>query len=285
MMKCCLCTDPETEDNLIFTCHNCSVSVHALCYGIEDPEQNWRCSPCQKNISEPVICELCHQSKGAFKPTSCGKWAHTICALFTEGVRFDDNTKMEPINISYISKTKRNKECSFCAQKKGFCGLCANSSCSNRIHVTCAQQNKCLQEVTNKSDNSLKFRAYCLVHKPKDSKRLSIGFVRKMVERKEKKEKDEKRAQSSSMNASWLMTNTIRDENALKSIKENADPHAKVLCIKAKPANRDHKQQKNSNSTFIIPKKPLSQPNSKPLASKGTIQILHVYLDCEYSNL
>lgn len=125
-MECSLCTDPEMDDNLIYTCHNCSLSVHALCYGIVDSGLMWLCSPCQMNISGSILCELCHQNNGAFKPTTHGKWAHTLCALFTEGVYFEDMEKMEPINISHISKSKKNQKCSFCTQEKGFCGHAQN---------------------------------------------------------------------------------------------------------------------------------------------------------------
>lgn len=191
-MECSLCTNPEMDDNSIYTCQNCSSSFYALCYGIVDPGLMWLCSPCQMNVSGSILCELCHQNNGAFKPTTRGKWAHTLCALFTEDVYFEDNTKMEPINISNISKSKQNKKCSFCTHEKGFCGYCSKHDCPNRIHITCAQQNKCLEEVTNVTDNSLKFRAYCMDHKPKNSKRLSFGFVRKIVDKKKTKNKRRK---------------------------------------------------------------------------------------------
>lgn len=259
-MKCSLCTDPETDDNLVFCCNNCSVSVHALCYGIEDPGLMWLCSPCQLNILESVMCELCHQTDGAFKPTTSGKWVHTICALFTEGVRFENKFKMEPVDISHISKSKQNKKCSFCTQKKGFCERCSKRDCSNRIHITCAQQSKCLQEISNKQDDSLKFRAYCYEHKPKDSKRLSVGFVRKMVDKKGKKEKDEKRAQSSNLNADWLMTTTARPLE-LHQEKSSSD--------KMSNAHKEKKQQTISNGTSMAaPEKPLSQMNKN--TSKGS---------------
>lgn len=270
-MECSLCTDPETIDNLIFTCLKCSVKVHALCYGIEDPESTWLCSPCEKNVSGSIICELCHQNDGAFKPTSCGKWCHAICALFTEGVRFEDETKMEPINISRISKSKRNKECSFCTQKKGFCGLCSKHNCPNRIHITCAQQNKCLQEVKNDSDDSLKFRAYCLEHKPKDLKRLSLGFVRKMVNRKNKKEKELKNAQSSHMNANWLMkTASEHMDNALETVGEHVVQPEEATGAKPKSSNKGQHQKKNFASTSISATTILSPRTNKTTdTSKG----------------
>lgn len=253
-MVCSLCTDPETDDNLIFTCQKCSVSVHALCYGIKNPGLGWLCSPCQKGISKSVMCELCHQKSGAFKPTTCGKWVHSICALFLEGVTFVNITKMEPVNISQVSKSKRNKMCSFCAQKKGFCGYCSKHKCTNRIHITCAQQNKCLEEVENKTDNSLKFYAFCMEHKPKNSKRLSIGFSTKMVE---KKEKEKMRAQSSNQNAHWLVNTVFYDkQNALKTIKENTD-HSKE-----KPSKKNVQIQKQI-------KQPLPQTNTT--TAKGMI--------------
>lgn len=105
--KCILCVDQETPDNRIFNCKGCGLSVHCLCYGISETVEmdDWLCSPCVSKPSEPVFCELCPQSNGALKKTSCGKWVHVLCALFTEGAIFEDLNQMEPIDISQISRS------------------------------------------------------------------------------------------------------------------------------------------------------------------------------------
>lgn len=132
---------------------------------------------CISGKTEPQ-CKLCLQKGGAFKKTKCGGFVHVICALFTEGVYFEDVTAMEPLNISRVPKSMRNKECAFCLKTIGFCPHCSNYKCKNRIHISCAQQNNCLKEHT-KSDGTLKFRAYCQDHKPgKSSRRISSVFVR-----------------------------------------------------------------------------------------------------------
>lgn len=182
---------------------------------------------------------------------------------------------MEPINIRYIPKSKLNKDCSICHQKKGYCNLCDKAECPNRIHVTCAQQNKCLQEVTSKKDKSIAFRAYCMNHKPKDAKRLSIGFVRQMVDKKVQKEMNEKRVQSSNMNANWLLNGPIHEKQQLESIKENANGFEKM----GENADKNRKQHTvNNNTTRIQSKKPMAQKNEEPSKLQGLFRIQQLLL-------
>lgn len=259
MVNCSLCTDPEMDDNLIHTCQKCSVSVHALCYGIEDPGSKWLCSLCQKNISGSVKCALCHQKDGAFKPTTCGKWVHAVCALFTEGVYFKDNQKMEPVNIRQVPAINFGQKCAFCTHKYGACGNCSKDGCKNHIHVTCAQKKNCLEEITNVSDNlSLKFRAYCLQHKPKNSKRLSFGFVREIVDRKGRKETEQKRAKGLNMNARWLLNAAFAKQYALDPIMENEQRKKEKSDTKKKSANEKSTQKENRDPLCAVgPKKAL----------------------------
>lgn len=264
MVQCSLCTDPEVEDNLIYTCQKCSVSVHSLCYGIINPGSNWLCSLCQKNISGSVKCELCHQKNGAFKPTTCGKWVHTLCALFTEGVYFQNNQKMEPVNIRGVPVSNRNQKCSFCTRKDGVCGNCSKDDCTNHVHITCAQRQNCLEEVTSVPNKSLKFRAYCLAHKPKNSKRLSFGFVREIVDRKGQKGAEKERAQSSNLNARWLLNAAFDKQNALAPIKENKQRE------KEKTAIKESTQKKNSDKTSnVVGMKNVSNTKINAVALKG----------------
>lgn len=207
-IKCSVCKDPDTLENSIVVCQICSVSVHKFCYGNETPDENFKCSPCLSGKENPV-CKLCSQGGSAFKKTVCGGWIHVICALFTGDVIFEDINRMEPINISNLLDSKRNRTCSFCSKNVGFCCLCSQTKCKNRIHITCAQNKDCLKEISSPSDNSIKFRAYCLDHKPFDSsRRISSGFVNVIVGKKHK----EKKKQS---------TKERRKEQANGSNKEN----------------------------------------------------------------
>lgn len=219
--KCDLCTDPDTSNNPIFTCIDCDVSVHVLCYGILNEEkENWKCSPCENGCTEHVSCELCLQKKGALKQTTSGKWVHTICALFTDGVIFVDFERMEPIDISKVSKTKRGQTCAYCLEIKGYCCWCSRQKCKNRIHITCAQKAKGLKEYINE-DDSIKFRAYCGDHKPVN-RRLSSVSVRGMA--KKKKDDDKKRKEiGSRMNADWIMSQT-NSKSKSENFMTNAAP-------------------------------------------------------------
>lgn len=211
--KCSLCVDPETSDNPIFNCKSCGVYVHKCCYGIEniDADEIWKCSPCKVGISESVICELCLQSDGAFKPTCAGKWVHVVCALFTDGVIFENKDKMEPINLSNVSKNKLNKTCGYCLKAEGFCCLCSQKKCPQRIHITCAQRNNGIEEKVNEKDDSIKFRAYCSVHKRSNSnRRLSSGSVRGIMKEKGKHKKV--LAQSSILNGNWISDVLSKDD-------------------------------------------------------------------------
>lgn len=180
--KCVVCTDPETSNNQIFCCSDCEISVHKLCYGIIDEcIDPWWCSPCNMNQHEPC-CELCLKTGGALKKTTCGKWVHVICALFTVGVKFQNKTLMEPVNISKIPTTNRNKKCMFCSKAHGVSCKCTQTNCDGWLHITCAQKANCLKEV-NEKNNKIAFRAYCVEHKPVDDsfRRLSSIFVRESL--------------------------------------------------------------------------------------------------------
>lgn len=178
--KCVVCTDPETPTNPIYFCIKCEINVHMLCYGIDidDCLDSWWCSPCNVGQCNPS-CELCFKKGGALKKSSCGKWVHVICALFTEGVEFKDKAVMEPINISKIPEINRNKTCIFCSEAIGQCCKCNQPNCDKWLHITCGQKNNCLREI-NEKRNKLSFRAYCSEHKPVDetSRRISSTFVR-----------------------------------------------------------------------------------------------------------
>lgn len=167
--ECSLCQDPETSENPIIACSECNLKVHILCYGIELVDENWKCSPCTAGASEPV-CKLCVQSGGALKKTTCGGWAHVLCGLFTEGCKFIDCNAMEPVDISHVSDSKRNKTCMFCKNDRGFAPSCSKNKCVNRLHISCAHKNGCLKEDTGRNEK-IKFRAYCLEHKPTESNR------------------------------------------------------------------------------------------------------------------
>lgn len=264
--KCSVCKDPEIPENSIFVCSICSVSVHKFCYGIETPNEDFKCSPCLSGKLNPV-CKLCCKSGSAFKKTVCGGWVHVICALFTSDVSFEDVNRMEPINISSLSQTKRNQTCSFCLKTVGFCCLCSNSKCKNRFHITCAQDKDCLKEIINKDDDSIKFRAYCSDHKPIDSyRRISSVFVNVIVEKKQKnkptelkkkntektkeKKKDEKNRKNKSdhSNSAWI-TERVKS----KCIQDNSNMNSIINISSDDQLTSENEKQTISNSMWWDP--------------------------------
>lgn len=122
MAACSVCEDDITAENPLYRCTVCGVQVHKLCYGIEEPIENWKCSPCR--LGKSVSCQLCFQKSGTMKRTKCRRWAHVVCALFTSGVTFLDETTMEPIDISKLPSSKQNKICAFCYNSRGYTSQC-----------------------------------------------------------------------------------------------------------------------------------------------------------------
>lgn len=181
--KCVVCddNDEETSDNPIFVCEDCSIGVHKLCYGITTPSGDadpWWCSPCSIGRHSEAICELCSQSCGALKRTTCGRWVHVICSLFIEGTMFKNKNRMEPVDISSVAQKNHGKKCNFCSKVCGVCCKCSEPNCDQFLHVTCGQKNKCLKEKTNPKNHKIIFEAFCRQHKPKaSSRRISSVFI------------------------------------------------------------------------------------------------------------
>lgn len=242
--RCSLCTESETFENPVLNCDSCNLKVHVLCYGAEYLEGVWKCSPCQSNELK-VECKLCIQVGGALKKTTCGGWVHVLCGLFTEGCRFMDVNQMEPVDISRVSNSKRNKKCSFCGNKTGFSPLCQKSKCKNRLHISCAHKSGCLKEEKDNYDK-LKFRAYCIDHKPNSSsRRISSEFVRVAVlkknEIKEKKaEKKSEKENSSASNTQWLV------KESLKAIEASAVSKSAIEKSARKRSSKKRNQPINA---------------------------------------
>lgn len=253
-VSCSLCMDPETSENPIIVCVGCDLKVHVLCYGIESFNENWMCSPCAEG-AEQAVCKLCVQDGGALKKTTCGGWAHVLCALFIEGCSFLDNNLMEPVDISNVTDSKRNKTCMFCQTDRGFAPSCQRSKCKNRLHISCANKNGCLKEEEDKVSKRIKFRAYCLNHKPTDSdRRISAEFVRGAVMKKHKQraKKSEKvkesarenseKEKSSTMNIQWLMQKSLNaNESSLNSKRKRENEPSTS-------DGDDHSKQRKTNS-------------------------------------
>lgn len=272
--SCSVCTDPEDQGNKLFVCKNCGVYIHALCYGIDievEPLDHWVCSPCRSGIVEPT-CVLCLQKTGAMKITSNNDWVHVICALFTEGVFFEDENDMEPVNLSAVSQSKQNKTCDYCLKAVGFCSLCSKSKCEKRIHVTCAQRNKCTIEITKEKDNSIDFRAYCANHKPSKSKRrVSSKFVRSVVVKKGQKAFKKKYSRSANQNADWILKNQTK-EDSLVCEKFVAGSSNGAICDELQSHSSD-KENTSCNEKIAQKEKKLAVKNQSNAKSSELVDI------------
>lgn len=251
---CSVCTDSSTEENPIYACSNCAIKVHVQCYGIQVDAANFKCNPCISTIAEPQ-CKLCLKtSVGAFKKTNCGGFVHVVCALWTEGVFFENVKLMEPVDISCVPSSMRNKECSFCLETSGFCPDCSKYKCKKRIHISCAQKESCLKE-EEKSDASIKFRAYCLDHKPvKSSRRISSVFVQKktMVQNREAVEAANKKKddveKSAALNSNWILkesNHSKHDEKSKRACEYNEntdDAPPKKIKVDRRRNGTNHKE-------------------------------------------
>lgn len=235
--NCSVCTDLETPENCIVTCVVCDTKVHMLCYGVDTFEETWKCSPCSQGKLNRV-CKLCVRAGGCMKQTVCNMWVHVVCALFTDGVVFIDNNRMEPVDISKVSNSKRNKTCVFCKTTDGFCCLCSKSKCKNRLHISCAKESDCLKEL-DQNDGKIKFRAYCPEHRPTESaRRISALFVRGALDRIVSKNKKQQQEQSAQINSDWISQSGAE----VVGLSKSTESHFSENAVHREPEKNQPKQ-------------------------------------------
>ncbi|RUS81591.1 hypothetical protein EGW08_010643 [Elysia chlorotica] len=172
---CCVCSDERgwSENPLVY-CDGagCNVAVHQACYGIvQVPTGPWFCRKCesQERVAR-VKCELCPQRAGALKRTDSGGWCHVVCALYIPEACFANVQTMEPIVLNAVPTERFNKICYICEEQKrdtkataGACMQCNRTSCKQYFHVTCAQAQGLLCEVTGSYEN-VTYCGYCSHH-------------------------------------------------------------------------------------------------------------------------
>ena len=175
---CCVCLTGPEEDNVI-ECDSCGITIHEGCYGAtptdpdnEEIDMTWFCEPCVANLDE-LQCELCPNKNGVMKHTDSGKFAHLVCALYSDGIGFNDTVKLEPIITTDIPPSKFGyKKCDLCEDTRfAFTGLvveCDAGLCKSSFHITCAQKLGYLMENSSEDIKTNPFFAYCKVHVDKD---------------------------------------------------------------------------------------------------------------------
>ncbi len=112
-MLCCVCNDHDADKgDVLVMCDGCNMAVHQHCYGVyELPIATWLCTRCQARETA-CVCVLCGGRYGGMKPTTDGRWAHVLCALWFPEVSFKDSYLRDPIDgIDKIQADKWNKVC------------------------------------------------------------------------------------------------------------------------------------------------------------------------------
>src|SRR5206468_221157 len=115
---CCVCKSGDShEDNPILYCDGCDMAAHIACVGVLSvPSGDWLCARCESGytIDDPKAqCVLCGRTGGAVqivdKSPGTGldlQWCHVNCAIWTEGVFFDDIETRQPIcGLNKIDKS------------------------------------------------------------------------------------------------------------------------------------------------------------------------------------
>jgi hypothetical protein len=95
--------DPGEDNEMIYCEGPCGQCVHTHCYGLDAvPNGDFYCESCleinlQKNYvkndkEEKPRCVLCRKSTGMMKKSTCDRWVHLVCVLFTS--KFHNNLQL-----------------------------------------------------------------------------------------------------------------------------------------------------------------------------------------------
>lgn len=163
----CESTDGDPSDPIVL-CDGCDLMVHTTCYGHPFtngvPEGDWFCAQCLAKPQNPLSCSLCPVTGGALKPTSDGKWAHLVCALFVPEVFFTDPEGREGIDCSKVPKRRWERKCYICKSRNGCAIDCSEPKCPLAFHVTCGlEQDLCIEYNQGRTKGAI-VAGFCRVH-------------------------------------------------------------------------------------------------------------------------
>lgn len=134
----------EDGTSLLISCSQCSVRVHASCYGVDPAAVNsdWKCARCQANALTENCC-LCSLRGGALQKANNNKWVHVLCAVAVLEARFVNITDRSPVDLSGIPLQRFKLKCYYCKKRmkkaSGCCVQCSHGRCPTAYHPTCAQ--------------------------------------------------------------------------------------------------------------------------------------------------
>ncbi|TWW72745.1 Lysine-specific demethylase 4A [Takifugu flavidus] len=135
----------EDGTSRLVSCRQCSVRVHASCYGVSGDEEeldNWLCARCEANAITEDCC-LCSLRGGALQRANGDKWVHVLCAITVLEARFVNVMERAPVDLSAIPLPRFRLKCVYCRKRmkrlKGCCVQCSHGRCSTAFHPSCAQ--------------------------------------------------------------------------------------------------------------------------------------------------
>uniref|UniRef100_A0A674P901 [histone H3]-trimethyl-L-lysine(9) demethylase n=1 Tax=Takifugu rubripes TaxID=31033 RepID=A0A674P901_TAKRU len=131
----------EDGTSRLVSCRQCSVRVHASCYGVSGGEEeldNWLCARCEANAitevssNRALLCFVCEH-----------RWVHVLCAITVLEARFVNVMERAPVDLSAIPLPRFRLKCVYCRKRmkrlKGCCVQCSHGRCSTAFHPSCAQ--------------------------------------------------------------------------------------------------------------------------------------------------
>ncbi|KAL3636944.1 hypothetical protein CASFOL_019243 [Castilleja foliolosa] len=175
----CGSTDGDPTDPIVL-CDGCDLMVHTTCYGhpftnTGIPEGDWFCAQCldsknpEKN-SDPkakkeLSCCLCPVESGALKPTTDGRWAHLVCAIYVPEVFFLDSEGREGIDCGKVLSRRWERKCYVCELKNNGCVIdCSEPNCGLAFHVTCGLKEELCIEYRQGKNKGAVVAAFCRAH-------------------------------------------------------------------------------------------------------------------------
>ncbi|PIN19814.1 hypothetical protein CDL12_07506 [Handroanthus impetiginosus] len=192
----CESTDGDPMDPIVL-CDGCDLMVHTTCYGQPFtkgiPEGDWFCAQCLKLKSlknsatkTQISCCLCPVAGGALKPTTDGRWAHLVCAIYVPEVFFVDPEGREGIDCSKVLKKRWENKCYVCKFKNGCVVDCSEPKCPLSFHVSCGLTKELCFEYRQGKNKGALVAAFCSVHTDLWKKQEQTGKF-KIVARDENK--------------------------------------------------------------------------------------------------
>ncbi|XP_052178688.1 uncharacterized protein LOC127792277 [Diospyros lotus] len=198
-IECAVCqsTDGDPSDPIVF-CDGCDLMVHATCFGSPlingVPEGDWFCAQCSASQppqpgagASPFSCCLCPAAGGAMKPTTDGRWAHIVCALFVPEVFFSDPEGREDIDCSKVPVRRFEQSCYLCKTANGCAIDCSEPKCPLAFHVSCGlKEGLCVEYRESRAKGAI-VAGFCKGHTELWKKQQQTGKF-KIVARDETKE-------------------------------------------------------------------------------------------------